>query len=216
VSAKTATAPAATEGATVRRVLQRVVLPADRDTDVLPLYVDPDRAQLDVDKSGLTPAQRAKVPPPEPVADIEPDPHAVLGRYRYEVPKNHRISFGTYFNGFAASYWRRWTIVEDVSLHVRLTGDDASVIVYRSMPNGRAQRVESAGTSGDWSRPAPPATVPRTSASTCPSPPSVTAAGTGSTSWPAPPAPSSRRRPGSRTSPRTAPTPARSPSASPR
>jgi galactofuranosylgalactofuranosylrhamnosyl-N-acetylglucosaminyl-diphospho-decaprenol beta-1,5/1,6-galactofuranosyltransferase len=149
VSANPATEAVATQGATVRRVLQRVVLPADRDTDVLPLYVDPDRAQLDVDKSGLAPAQRAKIPPPEPVADIEPDPHAVLGRYRYKVRKNHRISFGTYFNGFAASYWRRWTIVEEVSLHVRLTGADASVIVYRSMPNGRAQRVDSAGTAGE-------------------------------------------------------------------
>ena len=132
----------------VRRVLQRVVLPVDRDTDVLPLYVDPDRPQLDVDKSALTPAQRGKVPPTEPNADIEPDPHAVLGRYRYRVPENHRISFGTYFNGFAASYWRRWTIVDAVSLHVTVTGADATVIVYRSMPNGRSQRVDSASTAG--------------------------------------------------------------------
>ena len=132
----------------VRRVLQRVVLPVDRDTDVLPLYVDPDRPQLDVDKSALTPAQRGKVPPTEPNADIEPDPHAVLGRYRYRVPENHRISFGTYFNGFAASYWRRWTIVDAVSLHVTVTGADATVIVYRSMPNGRSQRVDSASTTG--------------------------------------------------------------------
>jgi galactofuranosylgalactofuranosylrhamnosyl-N-acetylglucosaminyl-diphospho-decaprenol beta-1,5/1,6-galactofuranosyltransferase len=130
-------------------VLQRVVLPVDRDTDVLPLYVDPDRPQLDVDKSALTPAQRGKVPPTEPNADIEPDPHAVLGRHRYRVPENRRISFGTYFNGFAASYWRRWTIVDEVALHVSLTGADATVIVYRSMPNGRSQRVDSAATTGD-------------------------------------------------------------------
>ena len=150
MSANPATAPVtgAGDGATVRRVLQRVVLPADRDTDVLPLYVDADRPQLDVDKSALTPAQRGKVPPTEPNAEVEPDPHAVLGRYRYRVPENHRISFGTYFNGFAASYWRRWTIVDAVTLHVRVTGADATVIVYRSMPNGRAQRVESSGTSG--------------------------------------------------------------------
>jgi galactofuranosylgalactofuranosylrhamnosyl-N-acetylglucosaminyl-diphospho-decaprenol beta-1,5/1,6-galactofuranosyltransferase len=48
---------------TVRRVLQRVVLPVDHDTDVLPLYVDPDRPQLDVDKSPLTATQRGKLPP---------------------------------------------------------------------------------------------------------------------------------------------------------
>ncbi|MEO5711521.1 MAG: glycosyltransferase [Nocardioidaceae bacterium] len=134
--------------ATVRRVLQRVVLPVDRDTDVLPLYVDPDRPSLDVDKSGLTATQRGKLPPTEPNSQAEPDPHAVLGRHSYRIPENQRISFGTYFNGFAASYWRRWTVVTEVALHVRVTGEDASVIVYRSMPNGRSQRVDSATTEG--------------------------------------------------------------------
>jgi galactofuranosylgalactofuranosylrhamnosyl-N-acetylglucosaminyl-diphospho-decaprenol beta-1,5/1,6-galactofuranosyltransferase len=140
------TAPAV---GTVRRVLQRVVLPVDRDMDVLPLYVDPDRPQLDVDKSPLTATQRGKLPPTEPNSVIEPDPHAVLGRHSYRVPANQRISFGTYFNGFAASYWRRWTVVTQVTLHVALTGADSSVIVYRSMPNGRSQRVDSAATDGE-------------------------------------------------------------------
>jgi galactofuranosylgalactofuranosylrhamnosyl-N-acetylglucosaminyl-diphospho-decaprenol beta-1,5/1,6-galactofuranosyltransferase len=131
-------------GSTTRRVLQRVVLPVDRDTDVLPLYVDPDRPQLDVDKSGLTPTQRGKLPPAEPNSVIEPDPHSVLGRHRYRVNENDRISFGTYFNGFAAGYWRRWTVVEEVALHISVTGAGSSIIVYRSMPNGRSQRVDSA------------------------------------------------------------------------
>jgi galactofuranosylgalactofuranosylrhamnosyl-N-acetylglucosaminyl-diphospho-decaprenol beta-1,5/1,6-galactofuranosyltransferase len=145
-------APETTEGTTpgtARRVLQRVVMPADRDTDVLPLYVDLDRPQLDVDKSGLTMTQRGKLPPTEPNAQAEPDPHAVLDRRRYRVKKDQRVSFGTYFNGFAASYWRRWTVVDTVTLDVRVTGVDASVIVYRSMPNGRAQRVDSADASGE-------------------------------------------------------------------
>ena len=135
-----------TKPATARRVLQRVILPADKDTDVLPLYVDLDRPQLDVDKSGLTLTQRGKLPPTEPNAQIEPDPHAVLDRRRYRVKDNQRVSFGTYFNGFAASYWRRWTVVDTVRLDVQVTGADATVIVYRSMPNGRAQRVDSAET----------------------------------------------------------------------
>ncbi|HYO38270.1 MAG TPA: glycosyltransferase [Nocardioidaceae bacterium] len=127
-----------------RRVLQRVVLPVDRDTDVLPLYVDPDRPQLDVDRSALTLSQRAKLPPTEPNSVAEPDPHAVLGRHRYRVEEHRRVSFGTYFNGFAASYWRRWTVVDRVTLTVRVSGAGSSVIVYRSMPNGRSQRVDSA------------------------------------------------------------------------
>ncbi|MEP7089438.1 MAG: glycosyltransferase family 2 protein, partial [Nocardioidaceae bacterium] len=117
---------------TVRRVLQRVVLPSERDMDVLPLYVDPDRPQLDVDTSSLTMSQRGRIPPAEPNADAEPDPHAILGRRRYRVAETRRISFGTYFNAFAASYWRKWTIVDDVTLEVRVAGDQASVIVYRS------------------------------------------------------------------------------------
>ena len=50
-----------TSPATVRRVLQRVVLPVDRDTDVLPLYVDPDRPQLDVNTLGMTLKQRGRI-----------------------------------------------------------------------------------------------------------------------------------------------------------
>jgi galactofuranosylgalactofuranosylrhamnosyl-N-acetylglucosaminyl-diphospho-decaprenol beta-1,5/1,6-galactofuranosyltransferase len=137
-----------TGAATVRRVLQRVVLPVSRDTDVLPLYVDPDRPQLDVNTLGMTMKQRGKIPPAAPNSDVEPDPHAVLGRYRYRVNESDRISFGTYFNAFAASYWRMWTVVDEVSLNVRVTGDRASVIVYRSMPDGRAQRVDDHMVSG--------------------------------------------------------------------
>jgi len=134
---------------TVRRVLQRVVLPTSRDTDVLPLYVDPDRAQLDPSTIGLTLKQRSRIPPSEPSAEAEPDPHAVLGRRRYRVHESDRISFGTYFNAFAASYWRMWTVVSQVTLTVRLSGHDASVIVYRSMPDGRAQRVDDETVRGD-------------------------------------------------------------------
>ena len=132
------------EPATVRRVLQRVVLPTSRDTDVLPLYVDPDRPELDVNTLNLPLKARAKIPPIEANAEIAPDPHAVLDRRRYQVNQSTRISFGTYFNAFAASYWRRWTVVDEVSLQLRITGKGARVIVYRSMPDGRAQRVDDA------------------------------------------------------------------------
>jgi galactofuranosylgalactofuranosylrhamnosyl-N-acetylglucosaminyl-diphospho-decaprenol beta-1,5/1,6-galactofuranosyltransferase len=137
---------------TVTRVLQRVVLPTSRDTDVLPLYVDPDRPQLDVNTLTLTLKQRAKIPPAEPNAEVAPDPHAVLGRRSYRVDSSERISFGTYFNAFAASYWRRWTVVDEVTLRLRVTGDGASVIVYRSMPDGRAQRVADDTVDGDEPR----------------------------------------------------------------
>jgi galactofuranosylgalactofuranosylrhamnosyl-N-acetylglucosaminyl-diphospho-decaprenol beta-1,5/1,6-galactofuranosyltransferase len=124
-------ANAADATGTVRRELQRVVFPTSRDIDVLPLYVDPDRPQLDVNTLTLTLKQRSRIPPAEPNAESEPDPHAVLGRRRYRLHESDRVSFGTYFNAFAASYWRRWTVVTEVTLNVRVTGAGSSVVVYR-------------------------------------------------------------------------------------
>ncbi len=128
------------------RVLQRVVFPVSRDVDVLPLYVDPDRPQLD--SAGGSAAERSRTSAALSASHRAPDPHAVLDRRRYQVAESDHVSFGTYFNAFAASYWRRWTIVELVTLTVRLTGPGATVVVYRSMPDGRAQRVEDHATVG--------------------------------------------------------------------
>lgn len=131
----------------VRRVLQRVVLPADRDMDVLPLYVDRDKAHLEPEKSKL----RNIALPTLPVSGhSEPlEPQAILDRHRLRIDKGQRISFGTYFNAFAASYWRMWTIVTEVTLNVSVFGPGATVIVYRSTPDGRSQRAASAITEAD-------------------------------------------------------------------
>ena len=59
------------------------------------------------------------------------------------------MSFGTYFNGFPASYWRRWSVVSEVRLTVALAGRGASVTVYKSMANGRSQRVDAATVDGE-------------------------------------------------------------------
>jgi len=135
-----------TAGQTVRRVLQRVVLPADRDMDVLPLYVDRDKAQLDLSFGNLRGTTRELADTMSRVATASDDhaqPQAILGRHRLQVSGGERVSFGTYFNAFPASYWRMWTVVSDVTLTVKVSGRDAIVIVYRSMPDGRSQRVDS-------------------------------------------------------------------------
>jgi len=135
-----------TAGQTVRRVLQRVVLPADRDMDVLPLYVDRDKAQLDLSFGNLRGTTRELADTMSRVATASDDhaqPQAILGRHRLQVFGGERVSFGTYFNAFPASYWRMWTVVSDVTLTVKVTGRDAIVVVYRSMPDGRSQRVDS-------------------------------------------------------------------------
>lgn len=90
------------------RVLQRVILPRDSDPlDVRPLYLDE----------------------PENV-----NSH-VTSRREVVVPKSARVSFASYFNAFPASYWKRWTVIEDVTLRMRVRGA-GRIEVYRSKPNG--------------------------------------------------------------------------------
>ncbi len=133
------------------RLLQRQILPVDRDADVFRLYVDPDAAILDADKYEIGSNRQAKEVNNANLrqsissgAVIHPD--QIINRTDMRVPATERLSFGTYFNAFPASYWRRWTIVTEVTLSVKLVGRAAAVTVYRSMANGRSQRVETAST----------------------------------------------------------------------
>jgi len=133
------------------RLLQRQILPLDRDFDVLALYVDNQAAILDPDKYEIgsnrnaqqlnTAAMRQSI---NDGSQIHPD--QIESRTALRVTKGERLSFGTYFNAFPASYWRRWTVVKEVQLSITLRGRGASVVVYKSMANGRAQRVDAADT----------------------------------------------------------------------
>src|SRR3954451_18996540 len=133
--------------ATTRRILQRFVLPADRDLDVVPLSVDTEPAVLDADKEMIGSDKGAqkvnKAAARQAISSgtaLHPD--SILDRRRLRVEPSQRLSLGTYFNGFPAGYWRRWTVVEQVRLDIPVSGPGANVIVYRSMANGRSQRVE--------------------------------------------------------------------------
>lgn len=46
-----------------------------------------------------------------------------------------QVSFATYFNAFAASYWRRWSTLTSVVLRIELTGS-ARIDLYRSKIDG--------------------------------------------------------------------------------
>ncbi|CAB4716599.1 MAG: glycosyltransferase [Actinobacteria bacterium] len=134
-----------------RRLLQRQILPLDRDYDVLALYVDPEEARLDADKYQVGGNRAAKELNNAAIRQststgraIHPD--QIESRTAFRVRSGERLSFGTYFNAFPASYWRRWSVVTDVTLTIRVVGHGASVIVYKSMANGRSQRVDSATT----------------------------------------------------------------------
>lgn len=115
-------------------VLQNVVFPVDRDPDLLPLYADPEVWSVIEDA-------------PVRVSD---NAHLgnVLGRHRARVVAGRRVSFGTYFNAFPASYWQHWTAVREVSLTVRTSGK-ATVLVYRSNGSGVRQRVATREVDGE-------------------------------------------------------------------
>jgi galactofuranosylgalactofuranosylrhamnosyl-N-acetylglucosaminyl-diphospho-decaprenol beta-1,5/1,6-galactofuranosyltransferase len=136
------------------RLLQRQILPLDRDFDVLALYVDPEEAKLDADKYEVGGNRAAKDLNNAAIRQststgrkLHPD--QIESRTAMRVSSGERLSFGTYFNAFPASYWRRWTVVTDVRLAVTVRGRGATVIVYKSMARGNSQRVDSVTTGGD-------------------------------------------------------------------
>ena len=103
------------------RVLQRVILPRDTDPlDVRPLYLDE----------------------PEHVHSH------VASRREVEVPASARVSFAAYFNAFPASYWKRWTTIEDVTLRLTVRGA-GRIEVYRSKPNGDIVHLKGAPVHAD-------------------------------------------------------------------
>ncbi len=108
-------------------VLQNVVFPLDRDPDLLPLYVDPETWSTIADEP-VRVSTRAQI-------------GNILDRRRARIVAGRRVSFGTYFNAFPASYWQHWTGVREVTLRVRTTGP-ATILVYRSTGTGARQRID--------------------------------------------------------------------------
>ncbi|MCZ2402799.1 glycosyltransferase [Paenarthrobacter sp. Z7-10] len=122
------------------RTLQRVILPSQSQMDTVPLYLDTGSA-TGVQLS--TGGSESSEPRPEAVNSVNPEVHVedFLSRRSTSIRAGERVSFGTYFNAFPASYWRRWTSVENVRLSVRTTGS-GTVIVYKSNARGSLQRVD--------------------------------------------------------------------------
>src|SRR5262245_54501035 len=72
----------------------------------------------------------------------------VSGEGHAHVQPHERVTFGTYFNAFPASYWRRWTEVDEIVLRVRVSGE-GTLLVYRSTSKGHVQREESVAIDSD-------------------------------------------------------------------
>ncbi len=143
------------------RVLQRVVFP-DGDLDVVPLYVethmDRGAAELAAEMAteqltgrkapgaGSVPVANAAVGEAQSVirfgADVPAYPGEDAGPRRSAViSEGRRVSFATYFNAFPASYWRRWTVVDSVTLRIRVAGE-STIVLYRSTAKGFSHPVE--------------------------------------------------------------------------
>lgn len=122
------------------RTLQRVILPTEAQLDTVPLYVEAGSAQgpLQDTMGGQPSTQALNVVTPS----VEVHAEDFSGRHSMTVRPGERVSFGTYFNAFAASYWRRWTDLESVRLSVSLKGS-GTIIVYKSNAKGALQRVTS-------------------------------------------------------------------------
>ncbi|MFC5996213.1 glycosyltransferase [Pseudonocardia hispaniensis] len=117
-----------------RSLLQRVILPRPADpVRVRSLYVDERTA--------------TRLAPTEPDPDGLSTPMAltvsaangrrlrVTSRTTAVVPEQSEVSFGAYFNAFAAGYWRRWSILTEVRLRLSLEGA-GRVDVYRTKADG--------------------------------------------------------------------------------
>ncbi|MDQ4007256.1 MAG: glycosyltransferase [Actinomycetota bacterium] len=136
------------------RTVQRTIIRADQELDVRPLYIGGMSAvtggEASARQSGAGESWGEESLAEDSRTDDEPTSApqgtgsslTVSAEGHARVMPHQRVTFGTYFNAFPASYWRRWTSVEEVTLRVRVSGE-GTLLVYRSTSKGHVQREES-------------------------------------------------------------------------
>ena len=142
----------AAEGTTAWATIQRVILPSADQPDTVSLYADAGTASGIRLRENDELARTPKLPEDKLQMFSSGSQQAhfedLLTRHSMRVRSGEQISFGTYFNAFAASYWRRWTSVRDIRLVVRTSGT-GTVTVYKSNARGSVQRVDGVHLDGD-------------------------------------------------------------------
>jgi galactofuranosylgalactofuranosylrhamnosyl-N-acetylglucosaminyl-diphospho-decaprenol beta-1,5/1,6-galactofuranosyltransferase len=142
-----ATSPATEQTPAVppQRVLQRMILPVEVSPDVIPLYIESGDARSGAHGSsfGLGGPQNGREKTAESAAAQTALPQVDMSelseRNSVRIPAQSMRSFGTYFNAFPASYWRRWTPVRKIRLSIRTAGA-GQLVVMRSTARGTLQR----------------------------------------------------------------------------
>jgi galactofuranosylgalactofuranosylrhamnosyl-N-acetylglucosaminyl-diphospho-decaprenol beta-1,5/1,6-galactofuranosyltransferase len=136
------------------RVVQRTILRADQELDIRPLYVS-GLSSFSTGESTSRQSGSSDEEEPAETASAELEESStqsdetmsgygsISGTVGAVVMPERRLTFGTYFNAFPASYWRRWTDLASVRLVMRVSGS-GTVIVYRSTSKGHVQRADSA------------------------------------------------------------------------
>ena len=151
----TAEAPGTVPSSGAFRVVQRTLMRADQELDVRALYM----GGISSFTGGSSSARQAggehldmEEGTPAEQGDGGDGGMSGFGRVTDAgaavVDPERRITFGTYFNAFPASYWRRWTEFTSVRLVARLRGH-GSIIVYRSTSKGHVLRASSAPVDSD-------------------------------------------------------------------
>ena len=131
------------------RIVQRALMRPDQEPDVRALYLG---GVSGFAGGGSTGQSGASHDEGESAADAGEEAGEadrgmagfgrVTGAGALVVEPERRVTFGTYFNAFPASYWRRWTEFETVRLSARMRGR-GSLVVYRSTSKGHVLRMES-------------------------------------------------------------------------
>ncbi|HEX8519608.1 MAG TPA: glycosyltransferase [Pseudonocardia sp.] len=120
---------------TASTLLQRVLLPRSGDPmSVRALYVD-ERTGLALTTVPNVPGIPVKYPVHLEGSAVTGRRLRVTSRTSASLPGQSEVSFGAYFNAFAAGYWRRWTPLTEVRLRLRLEGS-GRVDVYRTKADG--------------------------------------------------------------------------------
>ncbi len=140
------------------RIVQRTIIRAEQDFDIRPLYVNGlsglGGGESTARQSGEGDGAEADRARSEDGAKYHYDDTANSGAEGVSsfgaithggalARSDHRLTFGTYFNAFPASYWRRWTNLATVKLLVTATGQ-GTIFVYRSTAKGHVQRADAA------------------------------------------------------------------------
>ena len=132
------------------KTLQKVLLPRPDQLDIQALYVDggefygihtPEKS-LKQDTKQATESESHAVAATERV-----DNSNFISNRSTHVPQGKRISFATYFNAFPASYWKRWTNLSSVRLHIETEGEGI-VSLHKSTGRGTLQQLEMHTVSG--------------------------------------------------------------------